>query len=176
MSTELVKKESKSLVKKEEGGKRADVKQFVTFWLGNERYAFSVEHVAEIFKNKPITRIPYAPSFLPGVINLRGTIVTILDLREQFGIASSTSREQTNIIYISYKEYDVGLVVDQVIGVMEFSPDEIEPPVESVLTGIDISFIEGTGKKNGDLYSIINLEKYIAYTEEIVRETHRSAQ
>lgn len=137
------------------------LKQFVIFKLSNEEYGIDILRVKTIEKMSNITRVPKTSSYVKGVINLRGEVVPIIDLREKFNLNSYEENEDTRIIIVYIDDITVGLIVDSVSEVIEMDSSLIEEPPESI-GNVEISNIYGIGKLNGrviillDVYKILN--------------------
>lgn len=136
-------------------------KQFVVFKLANEEYGIDILRVKTIEKMSNITRVPKTSTYVKGVINLRGEIVPIIDLREKFNLKYYEENENTRIIIVYADDVTVGLIVDSVSEVIEIDSSLIEEPPESI-GNLEISNIYGIGKLNGrviillDVYKILN--------------------
>lgn len=138
----------------------AESHQYLTFQLLDEKYAVEILRVQEIRNFSHITPIPNAPKHVKGAMNLRGTVVPIVDLRAKFNLASVEYDEYTVIIVVSIGEKVVGLVVDAVNEVLDISEDTCEPPPD--LAGeVDSSFIAGLAKQKGKLVTILNIDKLV---------------
>ena len=124
--------------------------EFLTFRLGTEEYGIDILKVQEIRSYEPPTRIANAPSFIKGVVNLRGVIVPIVDLRLKLGCDSAEYNGFTVVIVLNVRGRVVGAVVDSVSDVLELGRDHIKPAPE-MNSSVDTSFITGIGcVKNGD--------------------------
>ncbi len=124
--------------------------EFLTFRLGSEEYGIDILKVQEIRSYEQPTRIANAPSFIKGVVNLRGVIVPIVDLRIKLGCESAEYNSFTVVIVLNVKGRVVGAVVDSVSDVLELSRDGIKPAPE-MASAVDTSFITGIGAvKSGD--------------------------
>jgi purine-binding chemotaxis protein CheW len=124
--------------------------EFLTFRLGSEEYGIDILKVQEIRSYEPPTRIANAPSFIKGVVNLRGVIVPIVDLRLKLGCESAEYNSFTVVIVLNVKGRVVGAVVDSVSDVLELARDTIKPAPE-MASAVDTSFITGIGAvKAGD--------------------------
>ena len=129
----------------------------IVFELAGKEYAIPVTYVLSIEKVSYITRVPGVAPFLLGVINLKGTITSIIDLRDRFAIERKEHDSFTRIIMVSYKQREVGLVVDAAKAVLEFSKELIEP--QPRVTGIqELDFIDGVAKVGKRLLILIKLE------------------
>jgi len=124
--------------------------EFLTFRLGAEEYGIDILRVQEIRSYEPPTRIANAPAFIKGVVNLRGVIVPIIDLRLKLGCPSAEYNGFTVVIVLNVRGRVVGAVVDSVSDVLELGRDEIKPAPE-LSSNIDAHYITGIGAvKNGD--------------------------
>ena len=124
--------------------------EYLTFRLGGEEYGIDILRVQEIRSYEPPTRIANAPAFIKGVVNLRGVIVPIVDLRLKLGCESAEYNGFTVVIVLNVRGRMVGAVVDSVSDVLELGADHIKPAPE-LASGIDSGFITGIGSvKNGD--------------------------
>ena len=124
--------------------------EFLTFRLGDEEYGIDILRVQEIRSYEPPTRIANAPAFIKGVVNLRGVIVPIVDLRMKLGCSSAEYNAFTVVIVLNVKGRVVGAVVDSVSDVLELAAGSIKPAPE-LSSAIDSGFITGIGAvKNGD--------------------------
>jgi len=123
---------------------RPDTSQFLTFRIGAEEYGIDILRVQEIRSYEPPTRVAHAPAFVKGVVNLRGVIVPIVDLRLRLG-QSGEYNAFTVVIVLNVLNRVVGIVVDSVSDVLELSAEQIKPRPE-VAAALDARFITGLGK------------------------------
>jgi len=131
--------------------------QYLTFKLDEEVFAFDISRVREVLEHPRITRVPRTPVFLRGVINLRGHVVPVIDIKQKFGMEKTLQTIDSCIIIVEIKIEDeitvIGAMADSVREVIDLDPGEIEPPPR-IGTRLDTSFIKGMGKKS-DLFIII---------------------
>jgi purine-binding chemotaxis protein CheW len=132
----------------------------IVFQLMDMEYAISVDIVQSIEKVLSITRVPKTPAYVKGVINLRGIVTPIVDLRERFGLASKEMDDSSRIIIVTLDEYDVGLIVDAANDVLDIPVDAIEPQPE-VVGSIESDFISGVAKVEKHLLVMLNLDKVL---------------
>ena len=132
--------------------------QLVTFKLENEEFGVDILKVQEINRMMNITRIPNAPTFIEGVINLRGKIIPIVDLRKRLGFVNSAFDKATRIIVVELDGLVLGFIVDSVSEVLRIPGNTIEPP-PSIVAGIESEYIEGVGKLNDRLLILLELKK-----------------
>ena len=131
--------------------------EFLTFRLGGEEYGIDILKVQEIRSYEQPTRIAHAPGFIKGVVNLRGVIVPIVDLRLRLGCDTAEYTALTVVIVLNVKGRVVGAVVDSVSDVLELSKDAIKPAPE-MASAVDAGFITGIGSvKNGDEHRMLIL-------------------
>lgn len=134
--------------------------QYLTFHLLDEKYAVEILQVQEIRNFSHITPIPNAPKHVKGAMNLRGTVVPIVDLREKFNLPPVEYDEYTVIIVVTIGDKVVGLVVDGVNEVLNISEDSWEPPPDFAGEA-DSSFITGMAKHHDRLVTILNIDKLV---------------
>jgi purine-binding chemotaxis protein CheW len=140
--------------------------QLVTFKLGNEEFGVDILKVQEINRMMDITRIPNAPPFIEGVINLRGKIIPIVDLRKKLGFngGNGQSEKTTRIIVVELDGLVLGFIVDSVSEVLRIPENTIEPP-PSIVGGVESDYIEGVGKLDNRLLILLELKKLFSSTD-----------
>jgi len=121
-----------------------DIKVIV-FTLAHEEYGIEVDKVRTIERMVPITRVPKTPAFVKGVINLRGIVIPVIDLRGRFGLEETDYTENSRIVIVAAHELEVGFIVDSANDVLDVSSDAIENPPE-VVGGIKAKYISGVAK------------------------------
>ena len=141
--------------------------QLVSFKLGNEEFAVDILKIQEINRMVEITKVPKAPAFVEGVINLRGKVIPIIDLRKRFGLEVSEYTKNTRIVVVDIEGKVVGLVVDGVSEVLRLPLSAVEPP-PPVVAGIDSEYINGVGTLEDRLLILLNLEKVLSHDEKTV--------
>jgi purine-binding chemotaxis protein CheW len=127
--------------------KSGEEMQLVCFKVDREEYAISIMKVQEIIRINEITAVPKTKAYMKGIINLRGTVVPVIDIRTRFGLKAPEKREQCRIVVVNISGKTTGLIVDSVSEVLRVSKSQIEPPPTSV-ANMDGKFIEGVGKFN----------------------------
>ena len=139
------------------------VNEYLTFTLGEEEYGVDILKVQEIRGYDTVTRIPDAPDYLKGVINLRGTIVPVVDLRIKFKLAKAEYNSFTVMIILNIAKRVVGIVVDGVSDVMQLSSDQIRPPPEFSAGGgaSGSDFITGLGTLDNRMLILVDIEKLL---------------
>ncbi|WP_029921476.1 chemotaxis protein CheW [Nevskia soli] len=135
--------------------------EFLTFTLGQEEYGVDILKVQEIRGYDTVTRIPEAPDFIKGVINLRGTIVPVVDMRLKFHLASAEYNEFTVMIILNVARRVVGMVVDGVSDVMQLSAEQIRPAPEFG-SSVNTRFITGIGTLEQRMLILIDIEKLMS--------------
>jgi purine-binding chemotaxis protein CheW len=142
-------------------GTSGSPEQCLTFVLGAQPYAVPILVVQEIRRYAPPTAIPGVPSYVLGVINLRGTVVPVFDLRLRFGLAEAPIDRLTVIIVVAVGARCVGLVVDDVSKVLTIKPGTLQAPPD--LAGhIDISFVSGLVRDSDALVTLLDVERLLA--------------
>lgn len=139
-------------------------KEFLTFVLGDENYALDIMTVKEIRGYEPATRIANAPSYIKGVINLRGDIVPIVDLRIKFDIGEATYNEWTIVIMLNVHDRVVGIVVDGVSDVMNLEAEDIKPAPEFGVA-FDSRYLHGLAALEDQMVIIVDIEELISSDE-----------
>ncbi|WP_284139972.1 MULTISPECIES: chemotaxis protein CheW [unclassified Virgibacillus] len=139
-------------------------KKVIVFQLKDEEYAVEVSKVGGIERLLPITRVPQTAPFVKGVINLRGVVTPIIDLRVRFGIEEQEYNESTRIIILNLDDLEVGLIVDAANDVIDIPKDAIEPPPE-VVGAVDVDYIEGVAKLDKRLLILLDLQKVLSNDE-----------
>ena len=139
--------------------------RFLTFRLANEDYGLEIRYVTEIIGIQKITDVPDMPGFVKGVINLRGKVIPVMDVRIRFGLSEREYDERTCIIVVNVEEKSVGLVVDKVNEVADIPKDQIEPP-PSAGQG-SCSYIQGIGKIGEEVKILLDV-KQLLYEETLV--------
>jgi purine-binding chemotaxis protein CheW len=137
----------------------------IVFRLKDEEYGVEVNQVKSIEKLEHITRVPRTPKFVKGVINLRGVVTPIIDLRNRFGLDESDYADATRVIIVAVGELEVGLIVDAANDVIDIPVNAIEPPPE-VVGGVEAAYLRGVAKLDKRLLILLNLDKVLS-TEEI---------
>lgn len=132
----------------------------IVFQLADKEYAIPVSYVSGIEKLMHITRVPKTPHYVKGVINLRGVVTPIIDLRDRFGILSTVDEETTRIIIIQLEDMEVGFVVDSANDVLDIQTSTIEPQPE-VVGSLEEEYISGVAKLDKRLLILLHLEKVL---------------
>lgn len=147
-----------------EGASQEQLSQVVSFRLSNEEYGLGIMQVQEIILMGAITEIPEVPSYIRGLINLRGKVIPIVDLRLRFGLAVAENSEQTRIIVVNTASSTLGIVVDAVNEVLRIEPDQIEPPPAGLL-GIEQAYIQGLMKMEEKIMILLNIDAILSHED-----------
>ncbi len=142
----------------------SDVFQLVSFLIGKEEFGADILSVREIIRPTTITSVPQAPSFIEGIINLRGHVVPVVDLRKRFGMEASEQSQDSRIIVVELGSRVVGFMVDAVSEVIRIDRSITEPPPELV-SSIEARYITGVAKLNDRLLILLDLEQVLQERE-----------
>ncbi|GIX47030.1 MAG: chemotaxis protein CheW [Candidatus Tectimicrobiota bacterium] len=137
--------------------------KFLTFFLGQEEYGLEILKVQEIIGMLDITPVPRTPPFVRGVINLRGKVIPIIDLRRKFGMAAAQG-EETCIVVVKAHGVETGLVVDRVSEVLDIAEEDVEAPPDFG-AGVDTSFLLGIAKSDKRVQLLLDIDKVLATHE-----------
>ena len=143
----------------------AELLQLVTFSIGEEEFGVDILSVQEIIRMMDITKVPRAPEFVEGVINLRGKVIPIIDLRRRFGLTTRDHDKHTRIIVIEINNMIVGFVVDSVSEVLRIPSSTVEPP-PPVVSGLESEYISGVGKLEDRLLILLDLDRLLSHEEQ----------
>lgn len=142
-------------------GENDNLIQLVTFKLDYEEFGVDILKVQEIIRMLPITKVPNAPAFVEGVINLRGKVIPVIDMRKRFGMAPTVHDSQTRIKVMDLQGQIVGFVVDAVCEVLRIKESTIDPP-PPVVAGIGSEYMRGVGKLDDRLLMLLDLDKLLS--------------
>ncbi len=160
-----------------------EVDQYLTFRLGEEIYGLEVIHIKEVLWVPRITRVPRMPEYLSRVINLRGSVIPVLDVKQKFGLGQTDITENTSIIVIEVtgilndgesETLTIGLFSDGVEEVVDILPGDIEPPPKLGFS-IDTSFISGMGKLGDSFVILLDLDRLLSERELLGSAEQREA-
>jgi len=138
--------------------------KFLTFVLAGEEYGIEILKVHEIIGLMPITRVPRTPDFMRGVINLRGKVIPVVDLRAKFGVPVDTATSRTCIIVVRVRGIEMGIVVDEVSEVIDINGQDIEP-TPSFGSDVNTDYILGIGKSQGRVKILLDIERALSSGE-----------
>jgi purine-binding chemotaxis protein CheW len=138
--------------------------QLVVFDLASEHFGVDISDVREIMRLQAITHVPGAPAFVEGVINLRGRVLPVLDLRKRLKLKVSEQTKETRIVVVCINNKDVGVIVDAVTEVLRIPTASIDPP-SSLVTNTDSDYLRGIAKLETKLIILLDLSKVLALDE-----------
>jgi purine-binding chemotaxis protein CheW len=141
------------------------MRSFLIFRLGPEEFGIDIANVVEIFSSQKIYEVPEMEEYVSGVINIRGDVVPLLDLRRRFGLKAAPKKERTILVRTSSET--LGLTVDEVKEILEFEDTEISKP-PTIFKGLASEFLVGLGKKEGRVVILLDLENVLS-REEILK-------
>lgn len=145
-----------------------ELRQYLTFKLGEEVFALDVSQVREILDYIKITKVPQTPEYMCGVINLRGSVVPVIDMRLKFGLSKTEATVHTCIVVVEVnidsERTILGALVDSVQEVFELEPDDIEAPPK-IGTHLKTEFIKGMGKREDKFIIILDIDKIFSVRE-----------
>jgi purine-binding chemotaxis protein CheW len=131
--------------------------KYLTFSLGEEYYAIEIKFVTEIIGMQPVSEVPEMPAYVKGIINLRGKIIPVMDVRIRFKKPSIAYNDRTCVIVIDVADISIGLIVDRVSEVLSIPDPDIVPPPEVSQAGN--KFIKGIGKVDNEVKLLLDCEK-----------------
>jgi purine-binding chemotaxis protein CheW len=144
--------------------------QLVSFKIGDEEFGVDILSVQEINRMSQITKVPNTPEFIEGVINLRGRIIPVIDLRVKLGMVRKEHSKNTRIVVVELKGQTIGFIVDEVSEVLRIPKDITEAPPDMV-GGVNADYITSIGKLEDRLLILLDLEKILSTSEFNVLET-----
>ena len=139
--------------------------QLVVFELGDESYGVDISRVQDINRMQEITEIPHAPESVVGVINLRGRVIPVIDLRKRFGLPEAVHTKDTRIVVVHLEGNLIGVIVDAVSQVLRIPADIVEPP-SPVLAGVDSKYLRGIAKLDDKLVILLDLDFVLSRREQ----------
>jgi purine-binding chemotaxis protein CheW len=138
--------------------------KYLTFFLAGEEYGVEILRVHEIIGMMPVTRVPRTPDYVRGVINLRGRIIPIMDLRRKFGMEAGDQTRQTCIIVVQVRGTQIGVVVDTVSEVLNINDADVEEAPEFG-SDVNTGYLLGLAKSNGHVKLLLDIEKVLSADE-----------
>lgn len=159
METSILEKKEKQF-----GGTSDELLQLVSFNIGTEEFGVDILKVQEINRMVEITKVPQTPHYVEGVINLRGKVIPIVNLRKRFNLETKEYDKDTRIVVVDIVGNIMGMVVDSVSEVLRLPSNTIEPPPE-IATGINSEYIKGVAKLEDRLLIFLDLSKVIDVSE-----------
>jgi len=138
-----------------------EIRQYIAFTIGSEKYGLDLMEIDSIERLSPITRVPKSKDFVLGVINLRGNIIPVIDTRKIIGFPPKTHDEQTRIIIAKYEDCSIGILVDNVINILEVAEDQIQGRDE-VFEDKSQELVAGLIKIESEIVLILDLQKILS--------------
>lgn len=138
----------------------ANLKQYIIYRIDSDEYGADINTVSVIEKMLNITRVPKTPTYIKGVINLRGEVIPVMDLRTRFGLSEKEADDDTRIIIATINDISYGIIVDSVTEVLHIDETSIESV--SGFNNINLDYVNGVAKSGSRLITLLNLEKLIA--------------
>jgi purine-binding chemotaxis protein CheW len=158
-----------SSIHKAESGEEESLKQLVGFMLGGELFGVDILMVQEIIRSTTITRVPNAPDFVEGVINLRGNILPVIDLRKRLNMEAKektgTEGNRTWILILTVDNRVTGFIVDLVTEVLKIDEHDIEPPPDIIVSGLESQYIVGVCNTDDRLMILLNFNRILLLEE-----------
>lgn len=136
-------------------------KQYATFWLGDALYGIEVERVREVLRQQDITHVPLAPTTVAGLINLRGQVVTTIDLRERLDLRHDDTDEQPMLVVVLVAGESIALLVDRIGGVVDVDDEQFEPPPDTLI-GPARDLVRGAYKLEAQLLLGLDVDTAVA--------------
>jgi len=155
-------------------GARQEI-QLACFRIGSEMYALDIMRIKEIIRPQRLTSVPKAPPFIEGVINLRGAVVPVIDLRKRFGQSATGNERRSRVLVCALAGKIIGLMVDEVAEVRRYTRQEIQPAPQ-FLRGRGSEFFLGVCRRDDQLVMLLDLEKILSSGEKIDLETIQQLQ
>ena len=160
-----------------ENSLKLTLNQYLTFKLGEEMFALDVAQVREILDLTRITKVPRSPAFMSGVINVRGTVVPVVDLRLKFDMTPVERTVDTRIVVVEVADQDevmvIGALADSVHSVIDIAPDQIEP-TPKVGSRFDADFIKGIGKQQDTFIIMLDIDRI--FSAEKIEDVHPTVE
>lgn len=152
---------SEAMMETEETAAERRGGKYLTFFLGDEEYGLEILKVHEIIGLLPITRVPRTPSFIRGVVNLRGRVIPTVDLRLKFGMEAKDATEETCIVVVQAAETQIGVIVDRVNEVLDIADTDVED-APTFGSDVDTSYLLGIAKTGGRVRLLLDIERVLS--------------
>ena len=146
-----------------------DEQQLVVFSLAGEAHGIDINAVREIIRMQEITNVPRTPKLVEGVINLRGKVIPVVNLRMRFGLPVAEQTDDNRIVWVDIEGQDIGMIVHAVTQVMRIKTDSVEPP-SSMITTAESDYLAGLAKLDGRMIILLELDRVLAGAAEAVSE------
>lgn len=141
------------------------MKKFAVFRISNEVFGISIDRVVEIIKLQKVFTIPGLPGFLSGVMNVRGAVIPLIDLRKRFGMEPSGKKER--IIVVRFEQEKIGFLVDEIKEILSMAPEEMTGP-PAIFRGFRTEYITGLGRKGDSIIILLNIDNLLTSEEKII--------
>ena len=148
---------------------RAAGGQYVSFVINKEIYGVPILSVREIIRHQQLTRIPKSAEYIEGVLNLRGKVIPVFNLRKKFGLTETEMDNSTRIVVVEVGSKVIGMIVDHVSEVLEIKQESIDPP-PLVGSDVDIDFISGMGKLEEKLIILLDINRILSAEETMMAD------
>ena len=142
----------------------AEEKQLVLFNVSGEAYGVDISAVHEIIRMEPITKVPKTPFFVEGIINLRGKVIPVVDMRKRFGFDIAQQTSDNRIVVVDIDSKNIGIIVDAVTEVLRIPADSVEPPSD-IITSSDSDYLLGIAKVDNKLIILLDLNRVLSQEE-----------
>jgi len=149
----------------EDNKKNSNLKKFVLFKIGNEQFGMDIKYILEIIKIQNYTKVPQAPNYIEGIINLRGRVIGVVNLNEKLGFSFNGDDDKARIIVAEIGKFPVGLRVDSVKEVIELDTAELKPTPSIIVKKMDHNFIQGIFLQEDNMIIIIKIEEIVSVEE-----------
>lgn len=147
------------------GGPAAEtLRRMVSFAVGSEKFVVDVTQVQEIIRPAPVSRVPKAPAFIEGVMNLRGQIIPVVDLRKRFGLETRAQDRDTRIVVMTLEKGMVGFIVDRALQVLQIG-SEVVDPLPAGVAGREAEYLVGVVKREKELLLMLDAERILTERE-----------
>lgn len=143
--------------------------QLVVFQLGDELYGTDIQLIREIVSMTRITRVPRTPAYIKGVINFRGRVLPVIDLRHRLGLGQTAVTDETRIAVVEVDDDQVGMIVDGVTEVLRLPATAVEPASQVITADLDAAYLKGVGHSEGRLIILLDLPRVFAKQERMLR-------
>lgn len=141
-----------------------EVSKVIVFQLKDQQYGVDIQQILSIERLENITPIPNTSDFIKGVINLRGDVIAIIDLRERLNINQTDITDNTRVLIVSVDQVQIGLIVDSATDVLDIDPSSIDPSPE-IIGDIDVTFVKGVAKLKERLLILLDLARVLNFNE-----------
>ena len=145
------------------------MKRFLVFTLCKELFAFNVGYAVEVLSEKPVKRVPELPDFISGLVDVRGDMVPVVDMRQRFGMSKGDSRKRKRFLIVRTSLGRIALIVDEVLSIVDMSQEKVKKP-PMLFRGISKKYLEGLYKIGELMYIVLNIEEILTSEEKIILE------